>query len=254
MINVNIGFIISTSLMDFLAITPILFGLAYYRRSISPIIVTGILFLAYTLDVTILYLPKITYFSGLRWNWQGQLLNFIWPLIIVYFLKLFTAKEVGLNLPKVKSTFILASLLAIFLVVIEVLVIYFFHLEFPPIKDLNIEGILYELTLPGLGEEIVFRGVFWAILNRYLSTTWSFLDIKCGWALIITSVLFTSWHILEIDPHTHELVFHWDGLVALPIGILLGFIREKTGSIWPCVLFHNIINGMFFLLARCIVY
>jgi membrane protease YdiL (CAAX protease family) len=72
-------------------------------------------------------------------------------------------------------------------------------------------------------EELTFRGLGFALLARY--GNWV--------AILTTGVLFGVWHGL---------------IVALPVlaafGIVLGWLRYATGSVYPCIGLHAIFNGI----------
>jgi membrane protease YdiL (CAAX protease family) len=72
-------------------------------------------------------------------------------------------------------------------------------------------------------EELMFRGVGFALLVPY--GKWV--------AILTTGILFGALHGL---------------LVALPIlaafGVILGWLRWRTGSIYPCMLLHIVFNGI----------
>ncbi len=71
--------------------------------------------------------------------------------------------------------------------------------------------------IPALTEEFCFRGVFFGLLKRYG-------DI---FALITSSVMFGVMH-----GNFEQMPF------AILVGLILGIIRLKTGSIWGCILLH----------------
>jgi membrane protease YdiL (CAAX protease family) len=72
-------------------------------------------------------------------------------------------------------------------------------------------------------EELTFRGVGFALLVPY--GPWV--------AILSTGILFGIWHGL---------------IVALPVlaafGIVLGWLRHATGSVYPCIAAHAIFNGI----------
>jgi uncharacterized protein len=72
-------------------------------------------------------------------------------------------------------------------------------------------------------EELMFRGVGFALLAPY--GKWS--------AILGTGILFGVYHGL---------------IVALPIlagfGIVLGWLRYATGSVYPCIALHAVFNGI----------
>jgi membrane protease YdiL (CAAX protease family) len=73
-------------------------------------------------------------------------------------------------------------------------------------------------------EELLFRGLIWGYVEGRF-------DGRAAWA--ISSLLFA--------------VAHWEPAhvaLVLPIGILLGWIRWRSASLWPCVVAHIINNTL----------
>ena len=84
--------------------------------------------------------------------------------------------------------------------------------------------LLFISLAPGFSEEMLFRGYS----QRRLIERWG------GWtAILVTSAIFA---IIHIAPHT--VVF------AFPIGIWLGLMAWRSGSIWPGVIAHAAVNGL----------
>ena len=84
--------------------------------------------------------------------------------------------------------------------------------------------VLFIALLPGFGEELLFRGYF----QRRLLQRWS-----PGLAIFSSSIVFGLVHIM---PHTVVFAFF--------VGLWLGYIAWKIGSIWPTILAHVLINGI----------
>jgi membrane protease YdiL (CAAX protease family) len=83
--------------------------------------------------------------------------------------------------------------------------------------------VLYIALAPGFCEETFFRGY----VQRRLLERWT------GWvAVLVTSVIFGIFHVM---PHAI--------LAALPLGIWLGILAWRTGSIWPGIACHAAVNG-----------
>ena len=81
-----------------------------------------------------------------------------------------------------------------------------------------------------LTEELIFRGWLYTALRDKLSFAPS---------LVIVAALFA--------------IAHWESthlyaLVVFPVGLALGFIRERTGSLKASISFHAVYNGVAFLL------
>lgn len=75
-----------------------------------------------------------------------------------------------------------------------------------------------------LAEELLFRGQIYGYVEGRFGE-------RAAWAT--SSVLFAAAHA---EPAHIALVF--------PIGILLGWVRMRSGSLWPCVLAHVINNTL----------
>ena len=83
--------------------------------------------------------------------------------------------------------------------------------------------VLSIAILPGISEELMFRGY----IQRRLLERWSPV-----WAIGATSLVFA---IVHIQPHTVVLAF--------ALGLWLGFLAWRCNSIGPSVLCHAFING-----------
>ncbi len=250
---INIISNLYASQFRWLPIGIILFFIAAYRCCREPIIAAFFLYLTITLDALMLHLPKVSIFIGLGWNWQGKLLQFLWPWIIVYGFAWLSPKEVGLLMPSKGKDYLYAVLAGILFVLISITLS--MSLGFPSPELLTIQTILYQLTMPGFAEEIVYRGIYFAILNHYLGKQWIVCKISIGWGFILVSILFVLVHLVDYNTAAQQFIIMGDYLsiaFLLIFSLTIGIIREKTGSIWPCVLFHNISNGFYILVARFI--
>jgi membrane protease YdiL (CAAX protease family) len=84
------------------------------------------------------------------------------------------------------------------------------------------------VVLAPLAEELLFRGFIFKGMRKRLSF-W--------WAAIITSALFA--------------LIHWQinvGLDVFALSLVLCWLRERTGSLWPSIMLHATKNGLAFLL------
>ncbi|MCH9627120.1 MAG: hypothetical protein S4CHLAM2_07540 [Chlamydiales bacterium] len=225
---------------------------AYFRRSYSYLKILFTLFTILLFNNFVIYLPqKITFFH-FYWNWQGKLLEALWPVILVYVLKWRSAKETGFSLPKEGSAWVWAIILGLsipfLLLSVETSLGGVFEKH-----PLYLETVLFQFSMPGLAEELVYRGIMLAVLNRYFDRPWKLFDVPIGWGLLCTTLLFTAAHIVVYSSVTGKM--RWDFAPIIPVfglGLVLGWLREKTESVWPCVVMHNFVNG-FYVLGRWIL-
>jgi sodium transport system permease protein len=89
--------------------------------------------------------------------------------------------------------------------------------------------LLLMAVAPAICEELAFRGF---ILNGLRQA------LKPVNAVLISAVLFGAMHGLLQQ-----------SIVAAMTGIILGFVALKTGSLWPCIVYHATHNALTLQLA-----
>ncbi len=106
------------------------------------------------------------------------------------------------------------------------------------------DTLFFQVIMAGFGEEILYRGYYQPLLNDGFGRPWSFLGLRFGWGLILTSLIFGLDHALNsFDPFHAQYGFDWSwGLAALSSGLLLGILRERTGSILAPAIVHGLDN------------
>jgi hypothetical protein len=88
--------------------------------------------------------------------------------------------------------------------------------------------VLVAVLVP-IAEELFFRGMLYPLLRQHWGATG---------AVIISAWIFAAAHfILILFPS------------FLLVGLLLGLLREKSGSLLPCILFHAIQNSIVLMLV-----
>lgn len=101
---------------------------------------------------------------------------------------------------------------------------------------------VFYLFFVGFGEEFLFRGYIQSRLNTAFGKNFIFMGVHVGWGLIITSLLFGLMHVLNIGSWAAdgwELAWWW-GFWTFFSGLVLGFVREKTGSIYASAILHGL--------------
>ena len=114
--------------------------------------------------------------------------------------------------------------------------------------SVTLEYLLYQLTMPGIAEELSYRGVIQPGLNKSLGRPWRLLGAQVGWGWVITSLIFWAPHAFRVDPQM-RLSFYWPTLtMQLIVGFVLGWMRERTESVFPPMLAHNLVNVVWTLI------
>ncbi|MDA1237190.1 MAG: type II CAAX endopeptidase family protein [Acidobacteria bacterium] len=90
---------------------------------------------------------------------------------------------------------------------------------------------IFAVLLGPVTEEVAFRGFLFLPLER---------GMGAAAAIIITSAVFTA-------PHGAQYGWSWQILLLLfAAGASFGFVRWKTGSLWPAIVMHIAYNGLQF--------
>jgi membrane protease YdiL (CAAX protease family) len=107
----------------------------------------------------------------------------------------------------------------------------------------SLEAISFAATLPGLDEELVFRGILLAILIAAFGKPWRVLGVSVGWGAVAVICLFGVAHGYETASQGAPwLLACLIALISGMMGAMLLWIKERTGSIWLGVLVHNLAN------------
>jgi len=178
---------------------------------------------------------------GLQMNWMGKLLSSLLGLLVIYSWRLVSPQEVGLVRP-VRDAWRIVVPVVLVLALAQVIGGFLNrHHHAPP----GWEKHLYQLTMPGIAEELFFRGIFLGLLNRVYPRTLPFFGTRTSWGGLAGLVLFVLAHGLSFSgplmvlPHTH---FSWDLIHTGVYGALFLWVRERTGSCWAAMAVHNLTN------------
>jgi len=162
-------------------------------------------------------------------DWSGSL-----TLSVVYFVAFYFITKITFRLPtrdhivtpnKRINAFVIFSMLTV--------IIAYFTFEYIPV----ISKILYHIFIVGLGEELLFRGYLQSSFNRYFGKSFNIGNVKFGWGLFLSVLLFGLMHALVVVPP----LWPW-ALFTFILGLILGFIREKDGSILAAALLHAMLD------------
>ncbi len=93
--------------------------------------------------------------------------------------------------------------------------------------------LLVSLFVPSILEEIIFRGLWYRA---------DFSDIEILIWLIITSIVFVIWHVIEgmtfLKAHKTTFLNPWFLACTAVLGIVNCAMIFVSNSIWPAIVFH----------------
>jgi membrane protease YdiL (CAAX protease family) len=87
----------------------------------------------------------------------------------------------------------------------------------------------FAIVIAPIVEEVVFRGLLFAICERTLGV---------NFAVIVTAVLFATLHIPEYWPAWNHI------FIIFLVGLVFSFARGRTGALTPSIFLHAGYNSL----------
>lgn len=181
--------------------------------------------------------------KGLNFAWAGKILSLFLSLIIIFSVDKDSRKAIGFSVKKNSKKQIKFGIL--FFLGFLIFDFIFKLIVFPKGGKFDCETFLFQATLPGLTEEIAFRGIGFWLLDKAFPPKWNWKGIKFGWGFIIITVLFGVAHgaILTTD---YQVKFDIITIVYLILisSFSVGILRKFSGNLIFPIVGHNCINLM----------
>lgn len=172
---------------------------------------------------------------GEDWNWSGKVAALLGALALAA-LPVIGFRRAGLTPAQDRAG------LPVALIVSGLLMAAFLGLALAfPGEGGDAEAFAFQLTMPGLEEEVFYRGVLLLMLNEAFGRPLRILDAPMGWAAVLASLAFGLDHALGYG----EAGFSFDPLTLALTGgpaLILVWLRERTGSLLLPILMHNYAN------------
>jgi len=233
------GLISILAIVAILLIVGLVLGLADRRNfSLVWLLIAAALVLLNDALLTGFYGALPDFLPPSQWNWQGKLLALVASLAVAS-LPLFGWTRSGLTFRQNPGSLFGAGIAfglycAFFLAI---------ALAFPN-APVTAETLGFQLTMPGLEEELFYRGILLLALNEAFRGRIRLLGVDWGWAAVLTSMLFGFAHAFA---YSADAGFAFDpmimALTAIP-SFLAVWLRERTGSLLLPVLAHNFGNSI----------
>lgn len=228
------------NLIHILILTPFLVWGKQKNKTgnLKPIIYFMLIYIGTNLLVT--SFSSITFFQGQQWNWVGKGLALIAGLLFISIIPAFNKSSFGIT---TKINWTEAKPLLTFCFIYFLIRIGLYAKSNDATLDINLETTLYQATLPGLQEELIYRGILLGLLGSvFILPGFKILKVNFGLATIITSLLFGLVHGISVNEN-FNFSFNYFILFRTAFdGFLFALLTEKTKSILPSIIFHNILN------------
>jgi membrane protease YdiL (CAAX protease family) len=196
-------------------------------------------------------------FAPLPLEWLPKVAGIGWSLLLVAGLRWTTPREAGWRLPAPGS---LRAVLPAVLVLSSAFLVNA-YLARHSARPLWFAEQLFYATLPGLEEELFYRGALLGLLGRVFARTVPLPGTRTSWGGLMGVLLFALGHGLKYPtellnwfhrPHGWHYVGAWlwpayfssgEVVYVLAMGSFLLWVRERTASCWPAVATHCLLNS-----------
>lgn len=190
-------------------------------------------------------------------NWLSKGAGILWSLLLVYGLRWATPADAGLSRPHPGSGKVVGRVL---LVVAAGVFVNAFIVRYAFMPETGIQRVFY-LLMPGLEEELFYRGALLGILSRAFPRVIPLPGTRTHWGGVVGILLFVLGHGLKFPSELFRMghgetlwlyVGAWlspshfpplEVLYQLLMGILFLWVRERTGSVWAAAAAHCLMNG-----------
>lgn len=188
-------------------------------------------------------IPNGSYQNSVLLLWSAKLYSALACLAIVYLFKSeLSPGRVGLTLQqKPGSFFPCFAVMTIAGCVAAILGLGFDRGLF------NLVLLLYMAVMPGLNEELVYRGLLLGILNKIFPRRWLVLGAQIGWGAVLTALLFGLLHGFWIEAGWSIHIRWYPVLFSCLTGALFAWLRERSGSLLFPFFTHGVIDCFIFL-------
>lgn len=187
----------------------------------------------------LLYLPieyKELQLIGKNWNWSGKFYAILGSMLFLLLYRKFELKDYYLTLNQNKTFFKKGTIIVTAILLITSIMTFVYSSP----KDWDTETILYQLTMPGIDEEIAYRGIMLGLLMKTLKSNFQITFFHP--AILVTGILFGLGHGLSITS-SYELVFRFSPFLRTTMtGMVWGWLTVKSGSIVLALISHNLGN------------
>ncbi len=176
-------------------------------------------------------------------SWSGKLYSIIFTLVVIYLSRhLLGFGELGITFHQASRSILPAALVTLALAGWAA----YIGLKSPK-GVFDAQTLAYLAIMPGINEELVYRGYLQGMLNKLMPKKFNIIGAGIGWGAVIATIVFGLLHGLWFDNH---LSIHFD-VIAITNSLFTGFVfawlRERTGSLLMPVIAHGLVDFLFFL-------
>ena len=212
----------------------------------SSLYVCAIFLALLAIDMGLMVSPMALHLNAiasLHYNWAGKMLNIVSALVVLRFCPL-TASEIGFTMKQASGSIVPAcAVTAVTLVVYGAYVYFADHGSVHTGNSLTPwEEILFQASMPGLSEEMAFRGIYLGLVIRALGGPQNpqgpHFEKEAITATMILTIAFGFGHTFRPPASIDLDAFFFPAFFAL----VFSWLRLRTGSICIPIMAHSGLN------------
>lgn len=201
----------------------------YYR-----ILLFTLIYIVYQLCLVLPRYMEELNVTGSNWNWEGKIAGILFGIACYFLFRKYFRENDFFTLRQKKEHIKITTIVAIAVVVLMTTIYYFIDSS-----EFDAETLAFQLTMPAIDEEIMFRGILLGLLMTALPAKLSFIGNP---AVLITAILFGFLHAFTLDKNysaSFEPVYFFHTGIG---GYVFGWLTIKSRSILMAVLTHGFTN------------
>jgi len=231
--------IITENLLKLIIVSPIII-FTLKNKKLETLKVLSAFVIFFLINQISVNLPSISselriFNSNSNWNWDGKIYTIISSILFLILYKKYTLKDYFLTFNQ-ENKFLQKGVL----IIISLLILRITLMFFAPTKLLNLETLFYQFSMPGIGEEIAYRGIMLGLLTKILKSK----NLILNSSVWVTAILFGLAHGFSLSSE-FSITFNIQPFLRTMIyGLIWGWITIKSGSILLALISHNLGNGI----------
>jgi membrane protease YdiL (CAAX protease family) len=231
--------IIAENLLKLIIVAPIII-FTLKNKKLETLKVLGAFVIFFLINQISINLPFISselqiYNWNSNWNWVGKIYTIIGSILFLILYRKYPLKDYFLTF-KQENKFFKKGVL----IIISLLILRTTQMFLAPTKVLNWETLFYQFSMPGIDEEIAYRGIMLGLLTKILKSK----NLILNSSVWITAILFGFAHGLSLTTEFTIAFNIQPFLITLIYGLIWGWITIKSGSILLALISHNLGNGI----------
>lgn len=191
-------------------------------------------YLIYQIFLVLPTINPIFDFIKSSWNWDGKIYGILCCVFCYFAFRKYFCENNFFTLKQNKENLKLSTIGAIAIVVLSTIIWYLLGKT-----PFDLETLAFQISIPGIDEEIMFRGILLGLLATSIKDKFSIFGNP---SILLTSILFGLMHALTFSKNydiDFESIYFLQTSFA---GYVWGWITIKSRSVLLAILSHNFSN------------